>query len=113
LHGLPSGSEVMADHGFTVTQELKRLGVKTIIPDFKGRGRPQLTASKCSRSEDIAKARIHIERIIQRIRTFHMLASVVRLNMCDVVEKLFTVCAYLTNFQTPIIRCNEIKTAQL
>ena len=42
-----------------------------------------------------------------------MLASVVRLNMCDVVEELFTVCAYLTNFQTPIIRCNEIKIAQL
>jgi len=113
LHGLPSGSQVMVDRGFTVSHELKKLGVRTIIPAFKGRGRPQLTAFECSRSEDIAKARIHIERIIQRIRTFHILGSVVRLNMCDVIEQLFTVCAYLTNFQTPIIRCNEIKTTHL
>jgi len=112
LLGLAPGAGVMADRGFTVTQELRKLGVKTIIPDFKGRDRPQLTAFECSRSEDIAKARIHIELVIQRIRTFHILGSVVHLNMCDVIEQLFTVCAYLTNFQTPIIRCNEIKTAE-
>jgi len=109
LSGLAPGAEVMADRGFTVSQELRKLGVRTIIPAFKGRGRPQLTAAECSQSEDVAKARIHIERIIQRIRTFHILGSVVRLNMCDIIEQLFTVCAYLTNFQTPIIQVNEIK----
>jgi len=109
LSGLPAGSVVMAVRGFTVAPELSRLGVKTIIPEFKGRGRSQFTDAECSTSEDIAKARIHIERVIQRIKTFHVLDSVVRLNMSDIIEQIFTVCAYLTNFQTPIIRCNEIK----
>ena len=110
LQSLPPGAQVMADRGFTVSQDLRKLGVRTIIPAFKGRGRPQLTVAECSQS-DVAKARIHIERIIQRIRTFHILGSVVRLNMSDIIEQLFTVCAYLTNFQSPIIQLNEIKSS--
>lgn len=109
LGGLPPGSVVMADRGFTVTAELSKLGVKTVIPAFKGRGRSQFTAAECSSSEDIARARIHIERAIQRIRTFHILGSVVKMNMCDIIEQIFAVCAYMTNFQTPIINLNEIK----
>ena len=112
LEGLPPGSKVMADRGFTVSKELKDVGVEMIMPAFKGRGRAQMSASECRVSEDIAKARIHIERVIQRIRTFHILGSVIRLNMMDIVEQLFSVCAYLTNFQTPIIRSNEVKFAQ-
>jgi len=70
-----------------------------------------MTATECSQSEDVAKARIHIERVIQRIRTFHILGTVVRLNMSDIIEELFTVCAYLTNFQSPIIHSSEMKQA--
>ena len=113
LDGLPPGAHVMADRGFTVNEELRRLGVKTIIPAFKGRGRPQLTAAECSQSEDVAKARIHIERVIQRIRTFHILGTVVRLNMSDIIEEIFIACAYLTNFQSPIIQCSEMKQAAI
>lgn len=63
-----------------------------------------MTADECASSEEIAKGRIHIERAIQRIRTLHILGTVVRLNMTDVIQQIFTVCAYLTNFQMPIIR---------
>lgn len=112
LGGLSAGSVVMADRGFTVAPELSRLGVRTVIPEFKSSGRSQFTSTECSASEDIARARIHIERVIQRIRTFHILGSVVKLNMSDIIEQIFTVCAYLTNFQTPTVRCNELKMVQ-
>jgi len=39
LEGLQPGSKVMADRGFTVSKELKEIGVETSIPAFKGRGR--------------------------------------------------------------------------
>lgn len=35
LGGLPAGSVVMADRGFTVAPELSRLGVGTVVPEFK------------------------------------------------------------------------------
>lgn len=104
MNGLSPGETVMADRGFNISGDLKKKGVKLVIPDFKGRDRPQITKQEAARSEYISKARIHVERIIQRIKTFYHLERVIRLNMQDVVEQIFTVCAYLTNFQLPIIR---------
>ena len=104
LNALPPGSSVMSDRGFNVGEELKALGVDLIIPDFKGRDRTQITKGELESSEQIAKARIHIERIIQRIRTFQILGKTVRLCSTDIFDQIFTVCAYLTNFQLPIIR---------
>ena len=104
---LAEGDRVMADRGFTVGEDLKALGVELIIPDFKGRNRSQLSKQECTNSETIAKARIHVERIIQRIRTCHILDKRLRLSMKDIVPQVFTACAYLTNFQLPIIRENN------
>jgi len=63
-----------------------------------------MTATELSSSENVAKARIHIERSIQRIRTFHILEKTVKLSNKDIIEQIFTVCAFLTSFQSPIIR---------
>ena len=104
LSALTPGSAVMSDRGFNLSEELKELGVELIIPDFKGRDRSQLTRGECESSENIAKARIHVERIIQRIRTFHILGHTALLSMKDIMQQVFTVCAYLTNFQLPIVR---------
>ena len=60
--------------------------------------------SECVNSEDIAVARIHIERIMQRIRSYHILDKTLRLSMQDITEQMFAVCGYLTNCQNPIIR---------
>ena len=65
LDGLSLSMQVMADRGFIVSEELSRLGVKLVIPTFKGRWRYQMTAAECTSSEDIANGRIHIERAIQ------------------------------------------------
>ena len=103
LENLPPGSQVMADRGFRVEKELRDLGVQLIIPDFKGRDRSQLTVAEVQNSEQIAMARIHIERIIQRIRNYHILDSTMKLSQKDVIEQMFIVCSYLVNFQSPII----------
>lgn len=104
MNGLSAGDCVMADRGFNIGNDLKKKGVKLLIPEFKGRDRPQMTSQEAHRSEYISRARIHVERIIQRIKTFYLLERVIRLNMQDLVEQIFTVCAYLTNFQMPIIK---------
>ncbi|XP_069102923.1 uncharacterized protein [Argopecten irradians] len=104
IDGLHCGDSVMADRGFTITDELSNLGVELLMPVFKGQDRPQFSIKDLSHSEYISKSRIHIERIIQRIKTFHILEQVIRLNMHDIIEQIFVVCAYMTNFQMPIIR---------
>ena len=96
---------VMADRGFLIEGVLNDMGVKLHMPSFKGSDRPQLSAREVFSSEKISSVRIHIERAIQRIKTFHILDGELKLSMKEVAEQVFTVCAYLVNFQTPIVQC--------
>ena len=74
------------------------------MSSFKGTGRTQLTSSKIIRSENIYKVRIHVERAIQRIKTFHLLDGEEKLPMKDIAEQIFAICAYLVNLQSPIVK---------
>ena len=101
---LNRGDELMADRGFAVHDLFADMGVKVTIPDFKGQGRSQLNKVEGKGSEKIAEVRIHVERAIQRIKTFHILDNEVRLCMAHLAEQIFTVCSYLINFQSPILQ---------
>ncbi len=103
LAKLTPGKKLMSDRGFPPPEELKAVGVETLIPTFKGRNRNQLTKEEVEHSEYIAKARIHVERIIQRIRTYHILDVTAQLSQKDIYGQMFTCIAYLVNFQCPII----------
>lgn len=105
LQNLESGKgSVMADRGFVVEGILSDMGVKLHMPAFKGQDRPQLSAAEGATSEKISSVRIHIERAIQRIKTYHILDGELKLSMKDVAGQIFTVCAYLVNFQLPIVK---------
>lgn len=101
---LKAGDELMADRGFDINKEMEEKGVKVTVPDFKGTGRSQLKKHEGKRSEKIAEARIHVERAIQQIKTFQILCKPIPLSMAHLAEQIFTVCAYLVNFQAPILR---------
>lgn len=96
---------VMADRGFLINGMLSDMGVKLHMPSFKGAERPQLSTSEGQKSEHISSVRIHIERAIQRIKTYHILDGELKLSMKDIAEQVFTVCGYLVNFQSPIVKC--------
>ena len=92
---------VMADRGFLVEGILNEIGVKLHIPAFKGTDRPQLSEQEILESESISAVRIHVERAIQRIKTYHILDGELKLSMKHVAEQVFTVCDFLVNFQAP------------
>ncbi|NJL58050.1 transposase family protein [bacterium] len=107
LNAIPPNSSLMADKGFNIAKELKERGVQLIILDFKGRNRSQLTPAEVSHCESVSSARIHVERIIQRIRTFHILDSTLHINQQDITSQVFRVCSYLVNFQMPIVNLRQ------
>ena len=45
-----------------------------------------------------------MERAFQRIETYRFLDREVRLSMAHLAGQIFIVCAYLVNFQTPILK---------
>nr|XP_047145865.1 uncharacterized protein LOC124818814 [Hydra vulgaris] len=97
------GEVVMADRGFTIQDYLSPLGVKLIIPSFL-RSREQFTETEVIQSQQIASERIHVERMIQRLKCFHIFDRVIPLNMIGSLNQIVTVCGILTNFHEPIIK---------
>ena len=63
-----------------------------------------MRAEEIVESENCSAARVHSERLTQRIKTFHIFDAEIRQAMHDIIGQVFMVCAYLTNFQLPIIR---------
>ena len=104
IEALNPGEQVMVDRGFAIESILVPRGVELVIPDFKGQGRSQLTEAEGKNSERIAETRIHVERAMQRIKTYHILDSEFKLSMTHLADQIFTVCAYLVNFQTPFLK---------
>ena len=54
-------------------------------------------------TQQIASERIHFERMIQRLKSFHIFDSEIPVSMFGLINQLVTVCAMLCNLQDPII----------
>ena len=99
-----AGDGVMADRGFDIQAEMNPLGAQVFFPAFKGSNRSQISPEEVMQSKRVSEVRIHVERAIGRVRTFHILDSDMKLSMKDIAKQIFTVCAYLTNFQSQYIK---------
>ena len=93
----------MADHGFTIGSDLKKLKVDVNIPSFMGR-RAQLTAAELKESQTITSGRIHAERAIQKVQKFKLIRNKMPLTLHSSANQLWTVCCLLCNFHPPLIQ---------
>ena len=98
-----AGEALMADRGFTIEEYTKILGIELIIPAFL-RGRDQMTESEVITTQQIANERIHVERMIQRLKCYHIFDRVIPISMIGTLNQIISVCALLANFDDPIIK---------
>ena len=96
------GEGLMADRGFTIHEYTDNLNIKLVIPAFL-KGKDQLSEKEVIQTQQIASERIHVERMIQRLKTYHIFDRVIPMNMMGSLNQIITVCALLSNFQEPII----------
>ena len=92
----------MADHGFDIQHLLAPLGVTLNIPLFMD-NRSQMSAADVIKTRRIAEATIHVEIVIGRLKNYRLLQGVMPITIADIASKIFTVCAYLTNFSPPVL----------
>ena len=71
----------MADRGFLIEDYLKPLGVGLVISNFL-KGRDQFTIKETVKSQQIANERIHVERMIQRLKCCHIFDRVLPIKNC-------------------------------
>ena len=92
----------MAERGFTIKEYSDKFGIDLIIPSFL-EGRDQLSEEEVITSQQIANERIHVERMIQRLKCYYIFDRVIPLNMIGSLNQIVAVCALSSNFQDPII----------
>ncbi len=100
LKQLEVGDLILADRGFLI-QNILPPGVSLNIPPFLRS--PQFTPEQVQCTENIARARIHVERAIRRMKCYHILNFMPR-SLCSYGDVVFKAVAALTNLQYPLIR---------
>ncbi|KAL1480528.1 hypothetical protein MTO96_050944 [Rhipicephalus appendiculatus] len=98
------GRSIMADRGFTIADECKTRSLGLNIPPFMG-GRPQLSEKDEEETRRIASVRIHVERVITRVKTFRILSQIFPNSMAEQLNKVWHICALLSNFiDSPLLK---------
>ena len=93
------GDTLLADRGFNIQELLLHKGVKLVIPPFL-KGKKQFSEAEDQRTKQVANARIHVERVIGRMKDFNITKAELPLDMFD---HIVTVTAALVNLQPPIV----------
>ena len=99
---LDSGDNVMVDRGFDI-KDIVPDGVTVNMPPFLG-GWDQMTAAETEETMNIASVRIHVERAIGRIKTYHILDGNLPNTLSPYATQIATVCGLLTNFLPPLLQ---------
>ncbi|XP_064461833.1 uncharacterized protein LOC135371985 [Ornithodoros turicata] len=98
---LEPGDGILVDRGFNYPCVPQ--GIDIYSPPFQSRGEAQCREALLS-TRRVPSARVHVERVIRRVKEFHILDKPFPINMVDIAEHIFHVCCYLSNFRCPLIR---------
>ena len=101
LEKLQPGDAVMADKGFNIQDYLALHETVLIAPPIM---RKNVSARASTATRRVATARVHIERIIKRLKSFNFIRGVSPLTFKPYIGSAVTVCAILVNLQPPIIK---------
>lgn len=105
---LEEGDVVLADKGFpeikaTIDKSGKR--VMLVMPPFLEKNN-EFTAEETEETYHVARVRIHVERIMQRLR-LHSILDKFTENLFHCVDDIIHICCVLVNLQPPIIANQE------
>ena len=69
LDFIEPGDQVVVDRGFTIEEQVRQKGGQLVMPPFLGK-RKEFSRDETIQTKLIARARIHIERLNERIKNF-------------------------------------------
>ena len=103
LDKIEHGDAVLADRGFLIRDELASRGAELLIPAFL-KGKHQLSAREVETSRTMSRVRIHVERMMERLKNFRILSERMSLNMVPHADSIMTICAAITNLHPRLVQ---------
>lgn len=98
----PSVDAIMADKGFLIEEICENNFIQLIRPPFL-RNKKQFSCEEAKLCRKIASARVHVERVIQRIKLFNIFKSTLPYHLLNLIDPMMTIAAALTNLSSPIL----------
>ncbi|XP_064469057.1 uncharacterized protein LOC135383589 [Ornithodoros turicata] len=103
LNHVQRGDVILSDKGFPgIRTDMKNLDAVLVMPPFSSGG--QFSEEEMRTTYNIAQVRIHVERVIQRIKIFNILNTQVPVTLLPHIDNIFHMCCVLANLQSPIIK---------
>ena len=107
---LEEGDEILADRGFLVRKAIEERGAKLTTPSFLT-SKVRLTRRETAFSRKVSNVRIHVERVIGRLRrNFKILTDRVPIHLLRsgkdkfaFLDKIVFVCCCLTNANPSVV----------
>ncbi|KAL2103351.1 hypothetical protein ACEWY4_000219 [Coilia grayii] len=106
LEYLRPGDQVMADRGFVIQDLLLERRVKLVIPAFTKKSM-QLSEEDTTNTRRIANVRVHVERVLRRLKNYRVISQTVPISLAPKYDKILRVCAALYNLRGDIIHDGE------
>ena len=108
------GDVVLADRGFTLSDDFAMCGARLVVPSFT-RGKSQLLQMDVENSKQLSSVRIHVERVIGHLKKkYRILRGPLPISLLrhadDVdgvsnIDKILVTCAALTNLSNSVVSC--------
>ena len=109
LQKLLPGDIILADRGFTIQNSASLYCAEVIIPAFT-KNKPQLSKKEVDNTRNIARVRIHVERVIGLLRNkYTLLQKILPIKMIMPIDgycqfdDILIVCSALCNLSASVI----------
>ena len=99
----------MADSGFDIDDLLCGMQVGLNHPPFLS-GKDQLDGEEIIETRRIASLRIHVERVIERVKNYRTL-YMLPVSLCSGGSRLVRVCTFLTTLLQPLVPPPEMPSS--
>jgi len=76
-------------------------------PPFLTRKRKQFSKEEALRTARTAKARVHVERAIQRLRAFDFLTQEIEWQLVPIFDDVLIIAAGIVNLSAPIVNVDK------
>ncbi|XP_066596900.1 uncharacterized protein [Prorops nasuta] len=97
---------IMVDKGYRIENECMNLYLDLIRPPFLQKQK-QMSQEDCIQNAEIARARVHVEPVIQRLRQYEFLRGPISWTLMPYVEDILIIVCSLTNLGPPVINIDK------
>jgi hypothetical protein len=99
----------MVDKGFLIDTNCEEHGITLVRPPFL-KNKTQFTENEALNNVSVARARVHVERVNQRIKVFKILNDTLPSGSIQIIDDIVIVICAIVNLGSPVLADDKFST---